>query len=521
MLQLKEAAGSVNDPSGDPDRRSAAGRGPLRFLPTWIPYALLPCAILGAAAATVFSPSDLTNGVHKFSNGLKSLWLTAQSRPGSGPISHHPAARHTGDPPVPAAAKANVEGGEIVSFGDRLKVTFFETTGVDLATGEAVPDRAITVMFPRMDLSADYTVDESGSLELPKLGRVATSGKSVAALQSELATTFQRALGKPADVHVAIVDRLPIYVVGAVRAAGSFKYVPGMFVMQAVAGAGGIDRGVSDTSKVIETIRETGRLRLIKSKLDYLLLKEARLLAQKANVEGVSIPPSIASALSQKGSRDRLERLIDAAEASLKAAQKDYRDQVTLSHRHIEVVRLEIAAQEVRIKQLSKLVGKKESKLQELQAIAQRGSIPQHRIMEMEIEIAEQMARREDFNVTLAQTQRRLIEQEAAHAKLERDHYIGVESELFATQQDLHNLLYETTSMQAVIAALENDGGEAPRSGNGPRLSITRRVGGQLVVTPAIDTTVLLPGDVVTVDFAGRSGAALTADVQHPGRSRD
>jgi protein involved in polysaccharide export with SLBB domain len=479
--------------------------------------------VLGVGVAVAFSLTPVKReAAQRFSEAGKHLVLATSWPPGARPLDGKGSTGgHAGGGPVPPAATANIKLGEVVSYGDRLKITFFETGGVNLASGEANSDGGVAVVFPRMDLSAEYTVDDSGGLDIPKLGRVAAAGKPAIGLESELAAAFQRAVGRTSDVHVAIAGRLPVYVAGAVRAPGAFKYEPGMFVMQAVTGAGGVDRGVSDSSKVIENIRETGRFQLTKSKLDRLQVREARLLAQRANAESISLPPSIASRRPVTGTDNPLESIIDQAETFLKAGQQNYRDQVVLADRQIEVVKLEINAQKLRIDQANALLVKKTSKLQELQDLAQRGSIPQHRLIDMEIEIGELMARREDFRVGFAQTQRRLVEQEAARVKLERDHVISIETELSVTQEEINTLHYEMASTQAVLEALQDGTQNSARIVSGasgtPRMSITRRAAGQFVVAPADETTALLPGDVVEVDIS----RPPTKNAQHLARTLD
>jgi polysaccharide biosynthesis/export protein ExoF len=519
MVQRQESVGSLDDLGIARASHPVGWRSLSRFTPKWPVY-----LVLGVGVAVAVSPTPvLREAVQRFSDAGKHLLWTPPWRSGSHPLDGEASTggRASGEP-LPPATTADIKLGEVVSYGDRLKITFFETGGVNLASGEANSDGGVAVVFPRMDLSAEYTVDDSGGLDIPKLGRVTAAGKPAMALKSELATAFQRAVGRTSDVHVAIAGRLPVYVAGAVRAPGAFKYESGMFAMQAVTGAGGVDRGVSDTSKVIENIRETGRLQSTKSKLDRLQVKQARLLAQRANAESISLPPSIVSRRSVSGAYDQLDSsIIDAAETSLKAGQQNYRDEMVLADRQIEVVKLEINAQKLRIEQASVLLIKKTRKLQELQDLAQRGSIPQHRIIDMEIEIGELMARREDFRVGFAQTQRRLVEQEAARVKLERDHVISIETELSATQEEMQTLHYEMASAQAVIEALQNSTQNSTRvvsgAGGTPRLSITRRAAGQFVVAPADETTALLPGDVVEVDIS----SPPPKNAQHLARTQD
>ena len=54
-----------------------------------------------------------------------------------------------------------------------------------------------------------------------------------------------------------------------------------MTVLQALAGAGGTNLGAADTSRAIETIRETERLHQAQGRFDRLLVKQARLIAQQ------------------------------------------------------------------------------------------------------------------------------------------------------------------------------------------------------------------------------------------------
>ena len=159
----------------------------------------------------------------------------------------------------------------------------------------------------------------------------ATAGQTVTALQSDLAAAFARAIGRTSDVHVAIVERQPIYVLGTVRNAGAFKHAPGMTVLQALADAGGVDVGIGDTSRAIESIRETERLRQAEDKLDRLLVRQARLIAQQNNSDGITVPAGINSPQSQTISHDRLKALIAGATATLSVERNSYQRQLSLA----------------------------------------------------------------------------------------------------------------------------------------------------------------------------------------------
>ncbi|HEX3865088.1 MAG TPA: polysaccharide biosynthesis/export family protein [Stellaceae bacterium] len=471
---------------------------------------LLTIVVAGVSLAGFIPSARLTSGIQQLSDTWTRLVSTMPSRPSFRSTSHLPAvAPDTAVKSIERVAGSESQHSEVVSHGDRLKVAFFETGGVDLGTSEGNTDQTITVVFPRMDLSGEFTVDDAGSLDVPKLGQVVAAGKSLTALGADLATLYQRVMHRATDVHISFIDRLPVYVVGAVRAAGSFKYLPGMYLMQAIATAGGIDRGTSDTSKAIEDIRETSRYQLEKAKQDRLLIKEAELVAQQTQAASISVPPDIVAKLARAGARDPLTNVVDAARATFKAESENYRQQLALADRQVDVAKMDVDAQKLRLEQLNDLLSKKNSNLQQLQVVAQRGSIPQHRILDVEIEIGELAGRREDFRVAFAQAQRRVIEQQAARAKLERDHFVAIETDLAATRQEQLALNYETTATQAVIETLESGSGTGSAIGGTPRLIITRRVDGQLAVLAAKETTALLPGDVVKVDIANPAAGSF------------
>ena len=142
--------------------------------------------------------------------------------------------------------------------------------------------RPPAVQFRDIEGTVDQHLHSTGSTCLPgALGRV---NPDIRALYQLLR-----------DVHVVILERKPIYVLGPVRNAGTFKYTPGMIVLQALADAGGLGVDVVDTSRAIESIRETEHLRQGEDRFDRLLVKQARLIAQRDGLDAIMLPASIRS----------------------------------------------------------------------------------------------------------------------------------------------------------------------------------------------------------------------------------
>jgi hypothetical protein len=173
-------------------------------------------------------------------------------------------------------------------------------------------------------------------------------------------------------------------------------------------------------------------------------------------------------------------------------------------------VKLELDAQTLRADQLTDLLGRKQNKLRELETVSGRGNLPQFRITDMQVEIAELEARREDLRVAFAQTKRRLLEAQIAEAMGRLNYASAIQAELSETQRKIDDAGRDSAAAEAVVQALRRSLAESNPTSSSLQLTITRRVRGQMVAAPASVTTALRPGDVVQADFAVLPGSATT-----------
>jgi exopolysaccharide production protein ExoF len=484
---------SKSSTGGQPAQQSAGSRDPKRTFR------------LSAIAATLLFSAPLVLGILiglpplRLAEGLRTLL--------SAPAHISAASRHSDLAQLPGPEMAKVQGthlplaapavsvgheGNLLSYGDRLKITFYESLGVTLKASGGSSDQAIATIFPRMDLSAEYSVDEGGNLAVPKLGKLKIAGQPIAEAQLALAAAFEHVVGRSSDVNIAVVERQPIYVLGTVRNAGTFKHVPGMTVLQALANAGGIGSGATDTSRAIESIRETQRLRQMETRLDRLLTNQARLNALRDGSDSIA----------ETTSKDGPATLVARAQAALAVERAGYQQQLSLAERLVEIARGERAAQNLRIAQINVLLAKKSDRLHDLEAIAARGSVPQFKLTDVGVDVAEVTARREDLRVALMQSERRLVEAEIALAKIQLEHSVGIDKELAMTQQEIDDTMQAIASMQAVTQVLHDGAsGAVGRSASIPFLRITRRMAAGITVMQATEETALVPGDVVQVNF--------------------
>jgi polysaccharide export outer membrane protein len=130
--------------------------------------------------------------------------------------------------PVEAAAAAGAATGPGASIGD--------ISSYRLGPGDAL---RVTV-FRHEDLSGEFTLDGDGYFALPLVGEVLGGGRTARELESDIEGALKSGgyLVDP-QVSIQVLNYRPFYIIGEVNNPGSFEYVNGMTVINAVALAGG------------------------------------------------------------------------------------------------------------------------------------------------------------------------------------------------------------------------------------------------------------------------------------------
>nr|MBV6630643.1 polysaccharide export protein [Oceanococcus sp. HetDA_MAG_MS8] len=101
-------------------------------------------------------------------------------------------------------------------------------------------------VYREPDLSGEYYVDPSGTINFPLLGRVGVAGETVSALENKLRLSLSQGYLVDPDVRASISKFRPIYITGAVAKPGAYPFTPGMTVQQAIVLAGGETRFAAD-----------------------------------------------------------------------------------------------------------------------------------------------------------------------------------------------------------------------------------------------------------------------------------
>jgi polysaccharide export outer membrane protein len=100
-------------------------------------------------------------------------------------------------------------------------------------------DKIQVTVFGHKDLSGEFEVDGSGVIRLPLVGAVRVGKKSIRELEKSIIRKLKPDYLKNPRVSVQVLNYRPFYIIGEVKKPGSYPYVNGMKVINAIALAGG------------------------------------------------------------------------------------------------------------------------------------------------------------------------------------------------------------------------------------------------------------------------------------------
>ncbi len=118
-------------------------------------------------------------------------------------------------------------------------------------------DRLRVTVFGEEDLSGEFDIDGSGSVALPLIGNMDVSGMDVRELEKKVETQLSNGYLVSPRVSIEVMNFRPFFILGEVNAPGSYPYVNGLTVINAIALAGGYTHRAR-TDRVIIT-RGKGR----------------------------------------------------------------------------------------------------------------------------------------------------------------------------------------------------------------------------------------------------------------------
>ena len=131
------------------------------------------------------------------------------------------------------------------------------------AAGEAYRlgsgDEIRVTVFGHKDLSGDFTVDGSGQVALPLVGNIRAGGLAVRDFERNIIKALKPDYLKNPRVSAEVLNYRPFYIIGEVKKPGSYPFVNGMSVVNAVALAGGYTYRARENRLLIIRATDTAR----------------------------------------------------------------------------------------------------------------------------------------------------------------------------------------------------------------------------------------------------------------------
>ncbi len=353
--------------------------------------------------------------------------------------------------------------------------------------------------YERWDaLGGEFVVSQAGTLTLPVIGTIPIDGQDGASLAADVASRIQAKLvlvDKP-EVTVDVLEYPPVYVVGDVAKPGEYKFREGMTVLQALALSGGELRASTEKSR--EEIELVGELQGVDADIVRSTAKIARLEAEMSGASEIRFPtvsPDDAIA------RDAFaqERIIfDARANEIKRQTTSLGELRQLLNAEIDVLKEKIKAADASIKMA-------EDELAGVKTLVEKGIAVASRKSDLERALSSYRTDRLD-QVTAAMRAQQAITEATRNADglLDRQK-TEVATSLQAEQASIGKLkLKREVAQKLLLDSLASASRPVRRQeDSAPTFAITRIQGGVPSQISGAASTTLMPGDVISVAFAG------------------
>jgi len=121
-------------------------------------------------------------------------------------------------------------------------------------------DKLRIVVYGQNHLTGDYTLDNVGMLSFPLAGQIKAAGMTPSELERAIKAKLDPDYIRGASVSVETSSKRPFYIIGEVRNPGSYPYVSGISVFNAVALAGGYTYRARENSFYIKRTDKSGHI---------------------------------------------------------------------------------------------------------------------------------------------------------------------------------------------------------------------------------------------------------------------
>lgn len=399
---------------------------------------------------------------------------------------------------------------ERIAAGDRIKVVFLER--LDLPAGGAFSGKSVRSYYQRVDVSGEYSVQSNGTISLAQLGNFETTKKTIKDVQDALASAFESQMGRACQVSISILERKPIYVIGTVRNAGSYKYASDMILMHALALAGGVERQ-PDGNRAVEVLRENERRSTGVLRLRRLLAQRARLEADRDGATAIAAPKRLLDLAGNFAT----DELIQSETKLLASDRTAFAEQRQRASDLVESAKRELALAKQRAVKHRQLTALREQRAEELAGLTRKGAVSSVNLTLAKADLAESEARSGEISANEFTAKDKLQQAERALSELVRLRENEIAGKLAVNSDEVAAAEYLIASAERISDTISRSlPGAAQVASQTMSFEIVRKENGQSMRLLADELTPLLPGDIVRVIPGGSLATmSINGDREH------
>jgi polysaccharide biosynthesis/export protein len=230
-------------------------------------------------------------------------------------------------------------------------------------------DRITITVFGQPELSGDFLVDGIGNIQMPIVGAIAVGRSTMDACRRLIESRLADGVLRKPGVSVRVAELRPIFILGDVRAVGSYPFRFGLTPLSALALAGGIGSGERRSSATdAEIAAAEERVTILTATRQALQVRRARLQAEQVGSRSFELPSAL------KRARDsRLETMVRQEHEQLASAIEAHESQIHLLRQQQPRIEAEVTALKARLQAETRQLELTSERLKEYSKLSGQG----------------------------------------------------------------------------------------------------------------------------------------------------
>lgn len=363
-------------------------------------------------------------------------------------------------------------------------------------------DKLRIMVFGEKELSGDFVISAVNGLSLPLVGEVSTKGADIRVLQNRIVEKLKDGYLINPRVTVEVIQYRPFYILGNVQAPGSYSYVNGMTILNAIALAGGLERTEQDGARLrlllTRALEDVDRL---EAKYHSALAEEARFIAERDKLDHIDYPTELAAQRTDSEIKKIMEgetRIFEAHRSSFEAQTHGIIEKNAQYGVEISAIRMQNKADSRRLVLLK-------SEISDLDKLLKKGYARKPQLTKLKRQAAQIENDKAGNRLKIALTRQKISEAKLRMSTLKDENFNQTIQNLQHVRQKISDIELEMRADKDVLrqTRIKIQGTElSHNSEKNSKIIITRLTVSGSRSLEVFDDAPVLPGDIIRVPGA-------------------